>query len=98
MSVKPTRRRNGSRMVTVRVEHHLSADNAATLLAKDLDFQDAVDNGVTDWNRNYILRAVRTELEYHGADALMDSADVEDFEEYEDIARDAIARYWPDWD
>lgn len=91
---KPTRRASGKLMVTVRVPHHLTAEEAAAVLSQDPRFSLDVEDGRAErWPRSAVEAAIRRGLTFDGSVVKWDVDDGPDL----DAARSVIQRHWPGW-
>jgi hypothetical protein len=100
MALKPTLRRNGEHMVTLRTTHHVGPSGVYVCLAKKV--WDTCDDGGRDATKAEVEEALRTVLLQEGDDALdwwdddLDDAERDDNAERTAWARAQMERLFPE--
>lgn len=89
MSLKPTRRRNGTDMVTIRTEHTLSFETVAICVMTGAVDLDAL-------TKAEVEDLVRWKLVLRGSEWMDYWRDNNDYDDL-DAAKDALRRLYPDW-
>lgn len=92
MSLTPTRRRNGTDMVTIKVTHHLSKRYVAQVVMSSVLTEEEPD----DVTKRMVEEAVRDKTALRGtdwADWVMDDYTEDEY----DAAEAVVDRLWPGW-
>ena len=95
---KPALRKNGYKMVTIRVKHNLTFDDLVRCCISYLDIQDSneLNDTLKSFSKKGFEQHIRECLEYKGFFETV-NPELDCFDEVEDEVKNFLLKKYPDW-